>query len=298
MNSNIDIRHLRYFCMLAEELHFGRAAERLHMAQAPFSQQIRQLEDRVGTELFHRTTRKVQLSAAGVRFLEYAQKIVADVEEAVRYAKSTSSDEAGVIRVGCINMVLSSILPKAIRELQRKHPAVIVTPTTQTTGVQINMLLDDKLDLALVRPTALPSYLRGETIMRERLCVALPEDHPLSQLEELQPTDLDGVDLMSFSAKLGTSYGPDVTRALKKAGATPNAALQFVDTSSALCLVSAGCGVAILPMSANVFRYPGVTYRPIDLGDVSADIMLVVRHGRLSRKMSDFVDLLRSLAGA
>lgn len=296
MNMPIDLRHLRYFNVLAEELHFGRAAERLHMAQAPFSQQIRQLEERIGTDLFHRTTRKVQLSAAGLRFRDYAQKILLDVDEAVRYARSTSSEEAGRIRVGCINMVLSSILPGAIRKLRDIHPAVVVTPSTQTTGLQIDMLLDNKLDLALIRPSALPNYLRGEIIFREALCVAMPEDHPLAKASMVQPKQLENVNLMSFAAKLGTSYGPAVDRALKQAGVRPVLGEEFADTSSALCLVSAGIGVAILPTSTSIFQYPGVVYRPLNLDRVTADIMLVTRHGAVDRKTRDFIAAIREFS--
>ncbi|ARO15846.1 LysR family transcriptional regulator (plasmid) [Ketogulonicigenium robustum] len=298
MNHQIDLRHIRYFAVLAEELHFGRAAERLNMAQAPLSQQIRQLEERIGTSLFHRTTRHVQLSAAGHRFASYAQRILSDVDEAIRFTRATTSEEAGRIRVGCINMVMATILPGAIKQLKQLHPATIVTPVTHTTGVQIQMLLDDQLDLALTRPTSLPNYLHGEVIFQESFCVALPADHPLTALTTLEAHHLDNVQLMNFTAKLGTGYGREIHRALKRAGVKPVIGAEFIDTSSALCLVSASEGVAILPRSAAWLSQPGVVFRPINLPGATADIMLVSRNVAMDVKTRDLAGLIRQIARA
>lgn len=298
MSTQIELRHFRYFSVLAEELHFGRAAERLNMAQAPLSQQIRQLEERIGVPLFHRTTRHVQLSAAGHRFLPYAQRILEDVDEAIRFTRVQSSDEVGKIRVGCINMVLATILPGAIRMLKQLHPATSVIPVTQTTGIQIEMLLDDRLDLALTRPTSLPNYLHGEIIFRETFCAAIPSDHPLAHLETLEATDLDNVELMNFAAKLGTGYEREIHRAIKRAGAHPVTGSEFTDTSSALCLVGAGDGIAILPRSVAMTAQPGVIFRPINLPGATADIMLVSRNISSDVKTRDLAAFIRKIATA
>ena len=295
MYEGIEIRHLRYFSVLSEELHFGRAAERLHMSQAPFSQQIRQLEERVGTTLFHRTTRKVQLSEAGYRFRDYADRILTDLDEAVRFARDSTAEEAGRIRAGCVLVAAAYVLPQAMRRMREMHPAVMVTPVFQTTGAQVQMMLDGVIDIAFIRPTALPSYLRAEVIFSEGMCVAMPKDHPLAKKKSLMPMDLNNLPLMRFVAKLGTGFEPLVVRELKELGVTYSRGEEYTDTSAGLCKIAAGFGVALMPRSAAMNAYPNVAYRPIQLDNLHAEVMMVTRAGRLDRKLTDFCDIIRNL---
>ncbi|SMY09450.1 LysR family transcriptional regulator [Flavimaricola marinus] len=295
MINGIEIRHLRYFLLLAEELHFGRAAERLHMAQAPFSQQIKQLEERIGTPLFHRTTRKVQMSEAGRRFQSYAQQVLSDLDEGVRFARATASDEAGQIRVGLISVGTSTVLPIAMRKFRDIHPAVLLSPFSETTGVQLRMLLENELEVGLMRPARLPSYLRGEVIYREGMCVAMSSDHPLATRESLTAEDLVGQPLMRFIAKIGTGFEPTINKYLADVGVQPEQGPEYTSTAAGLCLVAGGMGLAIMPYSAAVNAYPGISYLPIDLGGILAEVSMVTRAGPMDRKLKDLCDVIRGI---
>ncbi|MGZ9811164.1 LysR family transcriptional regulator [Pseudoroseicyclus sp. H15] len=297
MTNGIEIRHLRYFVVLAQELHFGRAAERLHMAQGPFSQQIKQLEGRVGTPLFHRTTRKVQLSEAGHRFQSYAQEVLSNLDEGVRFARATASDEAGQIRVGTISVASALVMPKVMRRFRELHPAVLVTPVSETTAELVNMLMENEIDIALMRPASWPSYLMGDVICRESMCVAMSDDHPLAERDSLTPEDLADQPLMRFAAKIGTGFGPVINKVLAGAGVRPAPGAEYNDTQAALCMAAAGPGLAIVPRSTGVYAYPGITYLPIELGGEGAEVCMVTRAGSRDRKIEDLCSLIRDYCG-
>ncbi|RVT84250.1 LysR family transcriptional regulator [Rhodobacteraceae bacterium CCMM004] len=295
MQQHIELRHLRYFWVLAHELHFGRAADTIGISQAPYSQQIKQLEDRLGTRLFERTTRRVSLTESGIRFLEYCETILKTLEEGVSHARAASSEEGGRLRVGAIQIAASYILPQALRRFRERYPAVIVEIFGVTTGVQLRMLEAGDLDVALVRPASIPGSFVAEVICEEGLCAVIHEDHPLCQKSELKLADLHQQPMVLFSDKVGTDYSNALRAAFRRHAVSPNIVGEFSDTIGGLCLVASGLGIAVLPEASRSSAYPGVVYRPIEVPDVTPKLIMVQPDRDASRKTDDFGAIVREI---
>jgi DNA-binding transcriptional LysR family regulator len=185
----IELRHLRYFVAVADELHFGRAAERLGMSQPPLSQQIRQLEGEMDVRLFLRDSRRVELTEAGRAFLTEARAILARVDEAVEQARRAQRGETGELRIGMTRATpLSPQIPAAIFAFRRQSPAVHLHLLEMNTLQQIDALLDHRLDLGIIRKRALPEALASQALFRDPLAVVMRGDHPaLASLDPQHP---------------------------------------------------------------------------------------------------------------
>src|SRR4051795_636425 len=177
----MELRHLRYFIAVAEELHFRRAAERLHMSQPPLSQQIRQLEEEIGAQLLSRNQRKVELTAAGVAFLERAREILDSVEDAARQARRVQRGEGGRLAVGFVGSAMYSFVPELLRAFRDHAPDITLRLQELGTSEQLRQLEDGRLDVGFVRlPRARPE-LTFETVLEEPVVAALPDTHRLAQ---------------------------------------------------------------------------------------------------------------------
>lgn len=295
MQTQIELRHLRYFLVLARELHFGRAADTIGISQAPYSQQIKQLEDRLGTRLFERTTRRVSLTEAGVRFLEYCDTIMETLDEGISHARAASSEEGGRLRIGAIRIAASYILPLVLQEFRKRYPAVIVEIFGLTTGAQLRMLETNELDIALVRPASIPGTFLAEVICEEGLCAALHRDHPLCQKSKLELADLHNQPMVLFTDKVGTDYSNALRSAIRRHSISPNIVGEFSDTSGGVCLVASGLGIAVLPESSRSSVYPEVVYREIKVPDVTAKLVMVRPDRETSRKTDDFAAIMREV---
>ncbi len=292
MQANIEIRHLRYFAALARELHFGRAADIIGISQAPYSQQIKQLEDRLGTRLFERTTRRVSLTEAGAKFLEYCDDILATLDEGVSHARAASSEEGGRLRVGAIRIAASYILPSVLRAFRRKYPAVIVEVFGMTTGLQLRKMEAGELDIALIRPASVPGSFKAELICEEGLCAALHKDHPLCQKTKLELADLDQQPMVLFKDTVGTDYSIALRAAIRKHDVSPNIIGEFTDTIGGVCLVGSGAGIAVLPESTRSSISQDVVYREINVPEVTAKLVMVRPDHSAGRKFDDFAALV------
>src|SRR5262245_30953575 len=178
---NIELRHLRYFLVVAEELHFTRAAERLHIAQPPLSQMIRRLEHELGVSLFHRTKRQVALTDAGVIFLEEAKRALAQAEHAIQSVRRAHKGELGRLTVGFIGSAAYSVLPPIVRRFRQLYPDVDLNLQELSTVQQVRALREGQLQVGFLRPFEQEPTLKRTVVLREPLLVALPEHHWLSQ---------------------------------------------------------------------------------------------------------------------
>ncbi|MFD7159562.1 LysR substrate-binding domain-containing protein [Kribbella sp. NPDC059898] len=260
----MELRHLRYFVAVAEERHFGRAAARLHIAQPPLSQQIRQLEAELGVQLLRRTTRRVELTAAGEAYLDRARQIVAAVSSAAGEAQRVAAGLQGRLVIGCVGSATYSLLPQLVRTLREELPDVEVSVQGEMLAPdQAGALLAGRIDLGLLRRPVDEDALRVRTLRTDRLIVAVPDGHRLAGRARLRLRDLAGEDFV-IHAGGGRSVMHDAVQArCREAGFEPRVRHEVAETSTLVTFVAAGLGVAVVPEPTAELMVPGVAYRPL-----------------------------------
>ncbi|WP_017934444.1 LysR substrate-binding domain-containing protein [Nocardioides sp. Iso805N] len=292
----MDLRHLRYFVAVAEERHFGRAAERLHMAQPPLSQSIRQLESELGVTLLQRTTRRVDLTEAGRAYLERARGILGDVEGAADLARRVAAGSVGHLTIGCVGTATYSVLPTLSRRLSDELPGVdFAFRGEMLVPDQLTALHDGAIDVALLRPPVADLSLAVEPLRNDRLMVAVPADHGLAARAEIRARDLARVDLIVHSAdRRSVMYGV-VLRLLHDAGVEPQIRHEVGETSTLLTLVAGGLGAAIVPEPVTALALEGVAYRPLVQPTASVELAVAHRADRTEPHLQRTVQVIRAL---
>jgi DNA-binding transcriptional LysR family regulator len=260
----MELRHLKAFIAVAEELHFGRAAERLHIAQPPLSQQIRQLEKSLGVQLFERSTRSVRLMSAGEALLEHARRIVDGVDEATRAARAGGRGEYGKVTIGYAGASSRFLLPSLARSVRAAYPNLELVMIGQTyANAALSRLADRSLDLGFVRlPFQVPG-LEYRPIEDETLVCVLPEDHPLADQDDVEITDLANEQFVSFPRDAGSTLRTITQQFCLAHGFSPRIVQEAPDSYTLHSLVAAGVGVTIALSSTTHVQQPGVRYLPL-----------------------------------
>lgn len=288
----MELRHLRYFVVLAETCHFGQAAERLKMAQPPLSQQIRQLEAELGTELFARTTRSVSLTPAGEAFLADAQRILSSVEDAARRARRFADGKAGTLRIGLTGTASYTQLPVLARLVKEQLPEVVLDIHTEMLTPAIELALAAaELDVGVLRPPVRDPALAVRPIAREKFVVALPDGHRLAAADSVTIGELRAEDFIMYPAGSRSVVHDAVVRACQAADFYPRVAHESTKTSTQLSLVAAGLGVAVLPESVRGIALAGVQYRTVSGAD-DVELALAWRRIDASRLIDSFLATL------
>ncbi|XVQ10732.1 LysR family transcriptional regulator [Spirillospora sp. CA-255316] len=260
----MEFRHLAGFVAVAEELHFGRAAARLHIAQPPLSQQIRQLEHELGVQLFERSTRSVRLTSAGQAFLEPARRVLADLDVARRAAQAGGRGEVGRVTIGFAGASSHETLPVLTKAVRARHPGIELVLRGQTySGEAVTKVADGDHDLGFVR---LPVHREGvvvRLIEREFLVAALPAEHPLARHHEIRLPDLAAEPFVTFPGTRGSAVRDALVHACVAAGFQPRIVQEAPDSYTILALVGAGVGVTLTVSSVQHIRIPGMVYRPL-----------------------------------
>ena len=257
----MDVRQLRCFIAVAEELHFGRAAERLGVAPPALSRQISALEDELGVALLTRTTRQVAMTRAGLIMLEEAKGILVKMEHASRAVREASLSSGKVLRVGAIDAASSSFVPEALVTFRARFPGVEIKFVEAITTALIQMLETGKLDMALTRPPRKPTDCAFEILRVERPVVVLNENHPLAAREHLTMLDLVGEPFVVPSKRL-RPYAYDLVMAyFESVGAVPNVTIEATEKPAMMSAVAAGLGMALAPDWVSRLSFPGVTMR-------------------------------------
>lgn len=260
----MELRHLDAFLAVAEELHFGRAAKRLQMAQPPLSQRIRQLEKELGVQLFHRNTRSVRLTSAGESFLEPVRTVLDDLDTAVRAARSAGKGEFGRVTIGFAGASSHETLPQLTRAVRAAHPGLELAMTGQTyANTALARVADGSLDLGFVRLPVTRPGVAHRVIDEEELVCALPSDHPLARREAVPLAVLAGEPFVSFPANSGSTVRDAMTEACESAGFTPRVVQEAPDSYTIHALVAAGVGVTLTVTSVQHIQQNGLVYRPL-----------------------------------
>ncbi|HTQ69872.1 MAG TPA: LysR family transcriptional regulator [Acidocella sp.] len=294
----MDLRHLRYFVAVAEELHFTRAAERLGIKQPPLSLQIRQLEEELGTPLFHRLTRGVELTEAGALLLEEAQLILAHVERVKAGIQSRARGETGRIRLGFAGATYFQPRVLGLIQAYRKlYPDVLLTPEQSNTPHLIDALHNGALDVAFVRPPVLDGEgIALHPLAEEPMRLVLPAQHPHAGSPSLQLAALARETFILFPRAIGPGLYDSIIAGCQRAGFSPVLGQEAPQISSIVHLVAAGFGISIVPQSLEQIRADGIVYTPIEGEAPRAPISLAVRKDHRAATVLNFVALARQLA--
>ncbi|MBR8837637.1 MAG: LysR family transcriptional regulator [Stigonema ocellatum SAG 48.90 = DSM 106950] len=291
----MELRHLRYFVAVAEELHFGRAAERLHMTQQPLSQQIRQLEEELGVLLFHRTKRRVQLTEPGKAFLGEVRQILQKADHAVEVARLVAKGESGRLKVGFSGFATYSILPKVLRIFRERFPQVELELEEMTTSAQVQALQDHQIHLGLMIPPVPDATLALELILQEPFVVILPETHYLATQPELALSALANESFILVSRHLEPGYYDQCISLFQQAGFSPKVIQKASQKQTILGLVSAGMGVSLAPASIRNIHRTGVLYTALKTPMSQVDLAAVWRQDESSPILRTFLKVIREI---
>lgn len=275
----MELRHLRYFVAVAEELSFTRAALRLHIGQPPLSMQIRDLERELGVVLFERSGRKVALTEAGRVFLERARGILAEAANATEEARRAGRGEVGELRIGFTSSLpYASTLPDVLHAYRRRYPAVRLQLREMFTTDQFDALAHDALDVGFVRFGNLPAPpgIAVTEIGRDPLRLVMNAAHPLAAAPALGFEALSGEDFITFPPDAGTGLPAILQQLCRKAGFEPRIVQTAREATTQIGLVGAGLGIALLPAPLECVRIPRVRY--VALTDPEALFLLAVAH--------------------
>jgi len=295
---NIELRHLRYFVAVAEELHFGRAAARLNISQPPLSQQIQILEQQIGARLLARTNRSVSLTAAGRQFLIDSRQILSQVEDAAARAERLHLGESGELRLGFTSSApFIKAVSDTLSQFRQRYGDVHIQTREINTREQIAPLNDGILDLGLMRNTLLPESLAWQPILREPLLAMIHRDHPLAQREGVSLAALAAEPFVFFDPHVGTGLYDDILGLMRRHGLSPVITQEVGEAMTIIGLVAAGLGVSILPASFRRVKLTEMRWVPILEPDAVSEMWLVwSRHRELSGPATRFKTLLLNAA--
>jgi DNA-binding transcriptional LysR family regulator len=286
----MELRHLRYFVTLAEELHFGRAADRLHIAQPPLSQQIRQLELELGFQLFHRTKRTVRLTDAGQVFLAEVQQILNHLDRAIQTGRQTSRGEIGQLVIGFVSSAAYNVLPKLLALFRADAPEVTIALHELTTDQQLDWLREGRIDIGVLRPPVEDSIFGTATIFRESLVLALPENHPLTQHPLISLRSLSQEPFIVFPRSFAPTLYDTIISLCQQAGFSPTVVQEAIQMQTIVSLVAANLGIAIVPASLQHLQRTGVVYKAIEEPVPEIETMLAWRRSEPSMTVQRFLE--------
>ena len=299
----IELRLWRQFATLAEELHFGRAAARLHMTQPPLTQAIVQLEKLLGVRLFDRTKRSVALTATGQALLPEELELLARAQALPEHARAAASGELGRLRLAFVSTVGFALLPQWLRGFRALYPQVRVELTEATGDVQLQAFAGDEIDAGfMLHATGFaPAGLARHRIALEPLVLALPEQHPLAAAQVLTLDAVLAEPLVIFPRRIVPSLFDAIFALYHAAGHSPQVAQEAIQMQTIVNLVSAGLGVAWVPESVRQFQRPGVVYQALGrqgaggkgLAVPGCETSLVWREGSLSPSLERFIGFVR-----
>lgn len=294
---NIELRHLHYFIAVAEELNFGRAAERLHIAQPPLTRQIHQLEKELGVELFHRTTRRIELTEAGQVYLPEARRVLAQVQEGATLAQLASRGEVGRVVVGFEGSSAYDIVPLAVKAFREQFPRVSLIVREMTTGDQVKALHEGHISVGFVVPPLSETQdLIVETVLREPLLVALPQDHPQAQRSTVDLVTLKDETFIVCPRHHKCGLYDHLISICRQRGFSPRLTQETDEVQSILGFVAAGLGVALLPASVKHLQRSQVVYRTLHPLTEELELAIAWRRENPSPMVPVFLEIVRVYA--
>jgi len=292
----MEFRHLRYFLVLAEELHFGRAARRLSISQPPLSLNIQQLEASVGARLFVRNSREVRLTAAGQAFVPKARALLEQAQEAGRHARDVEQGMVGRLHIGFVGAMLYRGLPQMLRQFQAQHPLLRVLLRELNSQDQLIELSHERLDLGFVHTTRVPPDLSRILVARQPFVCCLPTTHPLAKKRKLALRQLQGEPFAMVARAVSPDYHEAILSLCTEAGFHPEIRYELRHWLSVVSLVSQGLGVALVPEALRQSGLAGTSFVPLDSETTPYDTYCLWKTARDNAALSSFLDAVRAAA--
>jgi DNA-binding transcriptional LysR family regulator len=287
----MELRQLKYFVAVAEELNFRRAAERLFMEQPPLSRQIRQLEDELQVELFHRSKRGVTLTASGQSFLDEARLTLAQAERAARAARQASQPKT--LTIGFSICAFNRVLPELIQAYRQQYADVNVNLTEMATEAQVRALLTEQIDIGFVHAPVSHPDLQTLTLVSEPLVVALPPHHPLVQAEQIDLRSLANEPFILFPESVKPELYAQVMQLCQQVGFSPRVVQEASPPEVMLGLVASGMGISLVASGAEIRHRVGVVYRPLSAPTPVLEIAATWHKQLVSSVLRDFLVLIK-----
>jgi DNA-binding transcriptional LysR family regulator len=293
MNPQIELRHLRYFIAVAEELHFGRAAERLHLAQPPLSQQIRQLENILGYPLFLRTSRSVRLTPAGEVYLERARRLLRSAERDIHEMRQVAKGEMGSLRIGFVSSAMLTQLPSTFRTYREAFPGIELQLSESFSARVIAGLEDGTLDVGILRDGDQADSLQVTTLLTESFVAVVPAHHPLAHKRTLSPVALRREPFVFYPRSAGNRAFEKTMSVCESAGFRPQITQEASHWLTILRLVGTGAGVSIAPACVQHLASPESVCIPFRGVEAVTQVEIAWRKGDRRPMIEHFAHLAR-----
>jgi DNA-binding transcriptional LysR family regulator len=296
----LEIRHLRYFLAVAEELNFSRAAQRLNMAQPPLSQQIMQLENHLGVQLFERETRPIRLTVAGLTLLEQARPLIKRFDQLELKLQLMGSGDTGSLAIGFVSSAMYELLPDVLKQFRAQYPRVHLDLTEITGLEQEEALHEHSIDVAFVRGfTSDPDFV-GEVLVEEPLVVAVPAQWDLAKKEFIALKALKKEPFILYPTKPDPSFANFIKAVCREAGFEPRVVQEANELQTAASLVASGIGITLMPSSIKMLQRVGVAYVPLKEPSPRTVISVLHRKNDPAPSLKNFLAVLnaRSLVGS
>ncbi|MDC0738307.1 LysR substrate-binding domain-containing protein [Cognatishimia sp. SS12] len=291
----MEMHQLRYFVAVAEELHFGRAAERENISQPPLSFQIKKLEQELNVQLFKRTKRKVELTEAGALLLPQARTILADVQSAKDTASLARRGEIGRVRIGFVHSASLGYLPQLLEPFRAEFPRVEIHLDEMTVTEQLVALKKKQIDIGVLRPPIADPELTSFNVVEENFVLVVPKTHPLAGTPSVELSSLAHEHFVFYPEHRSPAFFAQLTKMCQLAGFSPKISVQANTMYTAIGLVGTGAGIGFIPESVACITLPSVSFVKLSGTDNIAKLDLVYSETGLSKSAAQVVEFARNL---
>ncbi len=282
---------------VADELHFGRAAKRLHMAQPPLSQQIRQLEAELGVTLFERSTRRVTLTDAGRLFYPEAQRLLVEADSVERRVAEIRSGDGGTLRLGFVDSASYEVMPRLLRAHRQRWPSVEYELLSMSSDAQHEALIGRRIDLGIGRASRDSEQVQSTGILKERLTVAVPADHPLASQKQTSLARLRGETFIGFDRSVSPSLHGELVAMFAEKGADYDPIIEATEYTTIVGLVASGQGIAVVPAAVRSFTPPGLRYLGLSDPGATSNLFMLSRAAEQPPLVARAIELATEVFG-
>lgn len=260
MGNQLELRHLKYFLAVADELHYRKAAEKLFISQPGLSRQVKQMEDDLGIQLFDRHNRKVTLTSAGAYLKNEVKRHLNNLDVILEHAKHLHNGVAGNLKLGYVGSAMEQIIPNLLLEYRKHHPKALFSLKEMDNNLQVEGLLSQEIDVGFVRLERVPNTIKLKPLLKENFCLVLPKNHAINESNFKSVKQLEQESFILFNPQYSKSYHEKIMQIFDDAGFAPSISHNTIHASSIFKLVENNFGVSIVPKSLQTNNFQGIKF--------------------------------------